>query len=248
MLDGIFIVFLLFSAMSGAHTGLIRSFTGLIRLYIAAMGAFFMANLLYPIVGLVFLFDNIQKKIAVFAQNLSINAFTAAADGVHAISEELASAAQALSEMAHQAGFPQIVADSFAQKLLDTQPKLGETLLDTASRVVSDNIAYVVVFLLSFVIILIIISFLTGWLIGIIRFIVPRFIDRFFGFFFGIAVGCLWVILFFQFALNAVPALFQSIPYLSPDIVNNTVLVSYLAKADILSFLPGMLKTSFFGK
>ncbi|GEM_PF-6798339 len=244
MLDAVLIAFLLLSSWIGSRVGLIRSLFRLIRLFIACVGAFLTANLLSPVVSLLFLFDGVQKKFAAISEGLTENVFSSVSDGVQAFQAGAAQTAAALSELAQKAGLPHLMADSMAQKFLSAPPEAGETLLSAASRIVSDNIAYIVVFLLTFVIILIVTGFLLNWLSGLIHFIVPRFIDRFFGFFFGILIGCLWVSLFFQFAGSAVPALFQSGSLFSPDVVSHTFLASRLANINFLSLSPSIMNTS----
>ena len=235
ILDAILVAFLLFSAFVGSRVGLVRSLARLIRLLIAGAGAFFAANLLSPVIALIFLFDGVQKKLAASAQDLTGSVFTAVSGGAGNLGAKFTQACAAISGLAQSAGLPRVMADSVAEKFTASTPSKGETFLDAASHIVSDNIAYIMVFLLTFVIILIITGFLTDWLVGLVGFFVPRFIDRFFGFFFGIIAGCLWVSLFFQFAGNAVPALFQSGSIFSPDVLKNTYLVSYFKNTDFLS-------------
>jgi len=243
ILDVLVVAFLLFCASIGARAGLIRSLAGFLQLVIAGTGAFLAANFLSPVISLIFLFDSIQKKIISGSQALSTNVFSAISDGVNAMGAELSKAAETLSAISQKAGLPKFLANSFAEKLLSAVPSSGESLLDTAARVVSENLAYILVFLLTFVIILIVVGFLTNWFVGLIRFIVPRFLDRFFGFFFGILAGALWVIVAFRFSGTAFPALFSAGSLLAPETLSGSYIASYLTNPALLSFLPDFLKT-----
>ncbi|MDP4109875.1 MAG: CvpA family protein [Bacillota bacterium] len=241
ILDAVLVIFLLLSAFHGKRMGFVRSLFSFVRQIIAFIGAVFMADTLSPLVSLIFLIDGVSEKLSKSAQSLTTNIFTTVSDGTGAVGAKAAEAASGLSKLAQKAGLPKFFAESVAQKFSAVTPKSGETLLSAASKVVSDNIAYIVVFLLSFVIILIITGFFTNWIVGLIRFILPRSVDGFFGFIFGAVSGCLLVVFFFEFARGELPALFVSGAWLSPGVVNNTFLVSRLANFDISPYLSGIL-------
>ncbi|MCX7615083.1 MAG: CvpA family protein [Clostridiales bacterium] len=242
LIDVAIAVFLLLSAFAGSNTGLIRSLFGLIRLLVAYIGAAFIAKLLTPIVSVMFFYSGIQGKISTITQSMSSNILNAASSGATKVGSQISQASSTLSSIAQKAGLPKVLAESLGLKFSIATPKTGENLLDVASRIVSENIAYIVVFLLTFVIILIVVSFFTGWMIGLIRFITPRSIDRFFGFFFGILVGGLWVFLFFQFTKIAMPALYLSGGLFAPDVIKNSLLVPYFTNPAFFSFMPEMFK------
>lgn len=246
VLDIVLVVFLLLFSFIGSNTGFIRSLFRLIRLLIAYFGAAFIAKILSPIVSAMFLFSGVQHKLSAATGDLTSNVFSSVTGGLEHLGNGITQAASTLSQLAQNAGLPKVLAESLAVKFSAATPNAGESLLDVATRIVSDNIAYIVVFLLTFVIILIVVSFFTSWLVGLIRFIVPRFLDRFLGFFFGLLVGGLWVFLFFQFSKNTIPSLFQTGALFSSDVMKDTYLVSYFLNTDFLSVMPKIFNTYLF--
>ena len=79
---------------------------------------------------------------------MTSNVFSAVSGSIgHLGGRNYASGFRFVPDRRRNAGLPKVLAESFAAKFSVATPKAGESLLDVASRIVSDNIAYIVVFL-----------------------------------------------------------------------------------------------------
>lgn len=227
LLDGIMLIILLTFAGWGARKGLILAASRLISIAAGYLGAWFAALTLKKPIA--------DKFFLPWITDLVNNSASAAYNPVEELLSQLkvmgAGAEADIMRELHDLGIPAFSLTGGFGRLLDKLTGTGTELLPAAANIISDRIAFVLLFIISFLIIQLVLLIITTNINGLTALPLASGINRICGaacgFLFGTFIVCLslWLITTFIPGTAA-----DASGFLSPEALKESRILPYLIK------------------
>jgi uncharacterized membrane protein required for colicin V production len=220
---GIIAVFLI----RGLFKGLVMMLAGLVSLAAGVFGGSCAAKVLSKPVADAIILPWVRKTLDLAAQGRQIPEGAAVAEG-GGLSESAMGSISGVMESSKLPGFSfRGVMDSIGKHVQDT----GASLLDAASQVVAERIAYVILFIVAFVLIIVIVLLLFRLFNIVSKAPVLNTLNKISGGIVGLVTGALVVLLLMWFVTTFVKPATAEGALLSEEVIEATYIAKYFDMA-----------------
>ncbi|MGI6201785.1 MAG: CvpA family protein [Eubacteriales bacterium] len=230
LIDLLLLAIIVVCAAVGVRRGFVRTIMGFVTFFASMLGAWYFTKPVSMWISESFLAERITDPIAQFIRRMLVPSL----EPSEATAKLFSDMPEALSSLLTRFGTAPSVAQSVAAESADAAGELAKFLAQPAVRVISDMLA----FLLLFFGISLVLSIISAGLNAIFKLPVLSALNRAAGLAFGILVGALYAWVISYVLLLSVPYLTQVFPdQFTPATLSDTIIASWFAANNPLTLL-----------